>query len=240
MDTRPTDTAPTRPGMTRAEWLWDGIVHGVGLVLLVAAVPVLITLAVVQKGDPIAVVAVAVYGATAILLFITSALYNLVENPRWTGVFRRLDHSAIFFKIAGTYTPFALLAGPRGAIFAIGIWACAVFGSALKIAMPDRFRWTRFFLCLGMGWSGVALGWPLFEDLPDGTIALILAGGVVYTLGTIFYLAERLPFHTPIWHLFVLVATGLFFAAVTLRVLHSDLAEELVPDLVPGAVVTVQ
>ena len=240
MDSPDRQYETTTPGMTRAEWISDGIVHGVGLVLLIGAVPVLVTLAVVMKGDPLAVAAVLIYGLTAILLFTTSALYNLVEAPRWTGVFRRLDHSAIFFKIAGTYTPFALLAGPRGIVFAAGIWACAVFGSALKCAAPDRFRWTRFFLCLAMGWSGVALGWPLFEDLPDGTIALILAGGVVYTLGTVFYLAERLPFHTPIWHLFVLVATGLFFAAVTLRVLSSDLAEDLVPDLVPGGFVTTE
>ena len=225
--------------MTRAEWISDGIVHGVGLVALIAAVPVLITLVIVTHGDPVAVIAAAIYGATAILLFITSALYNLIPDPRWQGLFRRLDHSAIFFKIAGTYTPFALLAGPRGAMFAAGIWGFAVFGSALKIAAPHRFRWLRFWLTLAMGWSGVALGWPLFEDLPDGTIALILAGGIVYTLGTIFYLAERLPFHTPIWHLFVLVATGLFFAAVTLRVLDTGIVQDIAPNLVPPDLVTV-
>ena len=108
----------------------------------------------------------------------------------------------------------------------------AVIGTSIRIVAPDRFRWANFALYLVMGWSGVVLGWPLFAPLPETTLTLMLAGGIVYTLGTVFYVAERLPHHTALWHVFVLVASACFFVAVCLRILDSGVAADIAQDFV--------
>ena len=106
----------------------------------------------------------------------------------------------------------------------IGLWCVAAFGIALKCLWPGRFDRLSILLYLAMGWVGVIAGWPLFSTMSGPVLGLIVAGGMIYTAGTLFYLMESLPFHTTIWHVFVLTATVVFFAAVTLH-----LAETSVP-----------
>lgn len=208
--------AANRPAYTRAELLSDAVVHLVALGMALSAVPVLITLAVVWRGDTPAVTGASVYGGTLIAMIACSALYNGGVWPRFEPLFRRLDHAAIYFKIAGTYTPFALFSG-AGTVLLAGLWGAAIAGVGLKLFAPGRFRWLGFALYLGMGWAGAVAGGELFAALPAPVFWLILAGGVTYTVGTLFFLAEGRLFHNTIWHLFVMAASVVFFVAVALH-----------------------
>lgn len=210
-------TATHRPAYSRAERLSDAVVHVAGLVAVTAAVPVLIVLAALLRGDAPAVLGATVYGATLVLMILCSALYNMMDRPGWAWLLQRLDHAAIYLKIAGTYTPFVLLTG-QGGVLAIGIWLAAVLGVVLKILSPVRFRPLALALYLGMGWAGVLAGGDMLAALPPAVVWLMLAGGVLYSIGVGFYLWERLSFHYTIWHVFVLAATMTFYAAVVVLV----------------------
>ncbi|MCA8881205.1 MAG: hemolysin III family protein [Rhodobacteraceae bacterium] len=208
-------------GYSRAEKLSDAVVHVAGLASALMAVPVLVTLTAFWRGDAPALFGVAIYGAALIGMILCSALYHMVPHPQWKGLLRRLDHSAIYLKIAGTYTPFAFLSGV-GAGLVTGLWSAALAGIALWIFAPGRFRWLAFSLYLGMGWVGLVLGWPLFSTMSWPVLGLVIAGGVTYTVGTAFYLLEAIPFHNTIWHVFVLAASVVFFVAVTLHLAETS------------------
>ncbi|MFC3571360.1 PAQR family membrane homeostasis protein TrhA [Paracoccus simplex] len=201
---------------SRAERISDGVVHVIGVVLALAAVPALIALTVASGAGAAAVVGAAVYGTTLILMLAFSALYNMIDNPRWTGLLRRLDHSAIYMKIAGTYTPFTLLSGGQASGLLAGLWAAAALGLSLKIIAPARLKWLALALYLAMGWAGLYAGGAMLAELPAGVLALMLTGGGLYTVGVLFFLFERLPFHNTIWHVFVLGGSVIFFIAVAL------------------------
>lgn len=206
-----------RTAYSRAERLSDAAVHAAGVAAALCGVPVLIALTVLWRGDGMAVAGTAIYGVTLMAMILCSAIYHIMPHPNWKAVFRRLDHSAIYCKIAGTYSAFTLVSGQGLALLA-AIWAAALCGTALKLHSPDRFRWGALALYLGMGWAGVVLGWPLFATMPGPVLALIALGGLIYTLGVAFFLAESLPFHNTIWHVFVLTASILFYAAVMIHV----------------------
>lgn len=207
-----------RPDYCRAERASDAFVHILGLALAVVAVPVLIILTLVYRSEPAAVTGVAIYSVTLIMMLTLSAVYNMVESDRWSDILRRLDHSGIYIKIAGTYTPFLLLSGVQVTTFLIGIWLSAFLGSFLKILDPERFRWFGLVLYLAMGWAAVWLGSVILVELPLSLLILMISGGIVYTVGVAFFLFERLRFHNTIWHVFVLVGSMLFFAAVAYRI----------------------
>jgi hemolysin III len=189
------------------------VVHVAGLVLVLMAVPVLIVVTAILRGDAPSVLGVSIYGATMLAMIACSALYNLTPGAARAWLYRRLDHSAIYIKIAGTYTPFTLISG-HGLALTAGVWGAAALGVALKLASPDRFRWAALALYLGMGWAGVVAGQALIAALPTPVLVLMVVGGLLYTAGVAFYLWERLPFHITIWHIFVLTATFVFYAAV--------------------------
>ncbi|MGP3697620.1 PAQR family membrane homeostasis protein TrhA [Rhodobacter sp. NSM] len=206
-----------RSGYSRAERLSDAAVHVSGIAAALCGVPILIALTVLWRGDGMAVAGAAIYGVTLILMIFCSAVYHMVPHPDWTTLLRRLDHSAIYCKIAGTYSAFTLISG-QGLILLAGIWAAALCGTALKLHSPEKYRWGALALYLGMGWAGVFFGWPLFAALDGHVLALIAVGGILYTVGVFFFLFERLPFHTTIWHLFVLTASVVYYAAVMIHV----------------------
>lgn len=208
-----------RPAYTRAERYSDGVVHIVGVSLALVAVPVLITITAFHRTEPEAVLGVSIYGATLVLMLTFSALYNMIESERWSEVLRRLDHSGIYVKIAGTYTPFVLLSAGQAPGLLIGLWSSATIGSVLKLIDPGRFRWFGLVLYLMMGWAIVWAGQTMLSELSPTVIWLIVAGGVVYTAGVGFFLLERLPFHNTIWHVFVLAGSVLFFIAISVRIL---------------------
>lgn len=217
---------------SRAEKLSDAVVHIAGLSLVLMAVPVLIVLTALYRGDAAALTGVSIYGGALFAMILFSALYNIGETSghgaarEW--LLRRLDHAAIYLKIAGTYTPFTLLSG-HGAALTIGVWAAALAGISLKIVSPERFRWVALALYLGMGWAGLVVGGPMFAALPLPVLVLMIVGGSLYTLGVVFYLWQRLPFHYTIWHGFVLAASLVFYAAVLVFVL---MAPPVAPPLV--------
>lgn len=212
---------PARTTYSRAEDASDAVVHALGLGLALLAVPVLLALAWRAEADGRALGAVAVYGASLIAMILCSALYNMARPGRWSGLLRRLDHGAIYIKIAGTYTPFVLVSPSPAGWFLAWIWACAAFGAGLRSLAPERLKALAIALYLVMGWSGALAGAMIFETISDGVYRLILAGGLIYTIGFAFYLCARLPFHRTIWHGFVMTASGVFFAAVALHVLSA-------------------
>ena len=134
-------TLPPRRTYSRHERLSDGVVHLLGLGLALLAVPVLIVSTVLSGAAPAVVIGASVYGVTLILMLTFSALYNMIEDPRWSGLLKRLDHTGIYVKIAGTYTPFTLLAGGQALGLLVGLWVAALIGLALKIVAPYRLRW---------------------------------------------------------------------------------------------------
>lgn len=210
--------AHIRPAYSRAERISDGVVHVLGVSSALIAVPMLIIMTVFYRSDPAAVLGASIYGITLVLMLTFSALYNMIENDGWGELLRRLDHSGIYVKIAGTYTPFLLLAGAQPPGLLIGLWSSATLGTVLKMLDPNRFRWFGLALYLLMGWAVVWAGHSLLADLSPTVVALMFAGGVIYTIGVAFYLLEWLPYHNTIWHVFVLAGSGLFFAAVALRI----------------------
>jgi hemolysin III len=211
-----------RTAYTRAEKVSDDVVHVTGLSLVLMAVPVLIVLTALYRGDAASLTGVSVYGGALFLMILFSAVYNIAiwsdfgAARAW--LLRRLDHSAIYLKIAGTYTPFTLLSG-HGLALTAGVWAAALTGVVLKIISPERFQWMALALYLGMGWAGLLVGGEMIAALPGPVIVLMIVGGALYTMGVVFYLWQRLPFHYTIWHVFVLAASLVFYAAVLVLVI---------------------
>lgn len=202
-----------------AEELAHSLTHGAGLLLGIAALVLMIVFA-AQKGSAIHVVSSTVYGVTLVVLYASSMFYHALPSGRGKRVFGILDHAAIFLLIAGTYTPFALvtLAGGWGwSLFAV-IWGLAIGGIVLEAVSRGRMRRVQLLLYLVMGWGIVAAARPLVRELATGGLALLLAGGLAYTLGVVFFVWRR-PFHHAVWHIFVLIGSICHFFAVLLYVI---------------------
>jgi hemolysin III len=199
---------------SRAELLSDAAVHVAGVLAALIAVPVLITLVAVWFGDAPTLIAATVYGLSVIAMFVASAFNNMVTVPDWKDFLRRIDQSAIYVKIAGSYTPLAVLTGTHAGLFLTGVWGAALAGASLRLFSPGRLKWPSICLYLAIGWAGALIGGPLIAGLTPMGFQLILAAGAIYTLGVVFFVWERLPFHNTIWHVFVLAATFVLYAAV--------------------------
>jgi hemolysin III len=197
-----------------AERRSDAAIHVAGVASAIVAVPTLITLAALWYGDATTVAAAVIYGLSLLAMLSCSALYNMASLPEWNAVFRRIDQSAIYLKIAGTYTPFAVLTGTHAGWFLTGMWGAALAGISILHLRRDGPRWPTLALYLGIGWAGVLFGQQVFAGLTPAGFNLLLAGGLIYTAGVAFFLWESLPFHYAIWHAFVLAATWLVYAAV--------------------------
>jgi hemolysin III len=209
----------TRPYTFREE-LANSITHGLGSLLSIVALA-LLTMHAVFHGDGWHVASCSVYGLTLVLLYTASALYHSFRDARVKRMLKVVDHASIFLLIAGTYTPFLLvpLRGPWGwTLFGL-VWAIAAAGVVLKLFWTGRFRVLSTFMYLGMGWIVVIAFKPLIHSLPKGGLILLITGGLLYTLGTVFYLWKRLPFGHAIWHGFVLAASACHFFSVFLYVI---------------------
>lgn len=210
-----------RDGYSPTENFSDAVVHVVGLVIALLAVPVLITLAVVLHGDARAVIGASLYGVALIAMLLCSALYNMTWDVRRKAFFRHFDHTAILCKIAATYTPFMMLSTSGGGWLLPGLWGAALTGAGMRFMAPDRFKVAAVALALGMGWAGLFAGDAFFAGLSITVITLIVLGGSLYTIGVGFFLFDRLPFHYTIWHIFVLAASMVFYAAVMLHLVQT-------------------
>lgn len=196
------------------EWL-NTLTHFLGFLLAVGGVPVLITLAALL-GTPREIVTFSIFGAALIFTYMSSTLYHYVQPGSLKRWLRRLDHLSIYLLIAGTYTPFVLV-GLKGAwgwsLFGI-LWALAAVGIVAKLGFMHRFDVISVIAYVLMGWIGLVAIVPLVHDLPTPSLILVLAGGVSYTIGALFYALDKLRFNHAIWHLFCLGGSVSQFIAV--------------------------
>ena len=204
------------PLFARRERLVDSCVHALGIAATIIAVPALLIVAIVHGGDTLTLTSLGLYALGLTAMLWASALYHLTRNPARKEALRRVDHAAIFVMIAGTYTPFALVAvgGRIGLLLFLFVWAVAAVGVIIKLRFPRRWEAAAVAAYLGLGWVAVVAIDPILQALTTPVIILLAAGGITYSLGVPFYLAKRMPFNVAIWHAFVLVAAGLHYAAV--------------------------
>lgn len=203
------------PLYTVGEEVAHALTHGLGLVLSVGGLVTLVVAASL-RGDVWHVVGCSIFGSTLVLLYAASTLYHGIRSPRAKRLFQRLDHSAIFLLIAGTYTPFALasLRGSWGWTLLALVWGLAILGITLEAAMPHRTRHLSVALQLAMGWLAVLAVEPLVRSVQPEGLVLLLLGGVTYTAGVIFYAWQRLPYHHAVWHVFVIAGSACHFTCV--------------------------
>ena len=201
-------------GHSLYEELANTIVHGIATVLAGAALALVVVLA-ADTGDAKAVVACAVYGVTLFLVFFSSSLYHGIWHARTKRFFLAMDHCSIFLLIAGTYTPVALVVFPvtDGWVLFGVIWGMAVAGITVRLWAGD-LHWALIPVFLGMGWLAFAWGDTLYESMDAGGVWLLVAGGLCYTGGLVFYVWRRLPFNHAIWHGFVLAGSVTHFIAI--------------------------
>jgi hemolysin III len=199
---------------TAPEEIVNAVTHGVGAAVAAVALAVLAVLA-VRRGDPRHVLAAVVYGASLVLLFSASALYHGVRAPRAKAALHLLDHAAIYLLIAGTYTPFTLIAlrGAWGGTLLAAIWALAALGVGMTLFPLTRFRRAPVLVYVGMGWLIAFAPGPLLRGVGTSGALWLLAGGLLYTGGVLFYRWRKLPYNHAIWHLFVLAGAACHFVA---------------------------
>ncbi len=196
----------------------DAVVHAAGVGFALIGGPILIWMVALHR-EGYDTAAITVYVATLIAMFSMSAGYNLIALPQAKDWLRRLDHSTIYLKIAGAYTPFAAisLGGMVGTGLLLAVWGAAVFGITLKILFPRRFEMLSLVLYLVMGWAAVIVIDDIYASVAGMTLTLMATSGVLYTLGVIFHVWQNLPYQNAIWHLFVLTATAVMYAAVVVE-----------------------
>ncbi len=202
------------------EEIANSSIHAIGLALGVAALSILVVLA-CKRGTTWHIVSCSIYGSTLVILYLSSTLYHAFQNPRVKKVFKTIDHCSIYLLIAGTYTPFKLviLRGGWGwTLFGI-IWGLAVFGFLFKIFHTGKYKFISTMVYLAMGWLIVIAVKPLFLNLSVTGFSWLLAGGLFYSLGVIFFLSDRILYFHAIWHLFVLGGSICHFFAVLHHVL---------------------
>jgi hemolysin III len=208
-----TDTLPHCE--TPVEEKLSSITHGIGAILSIVALAILVTLASLHGGMR-HVITVSVYGGSMLLLYLASTCYHACRGGRAKHWLKVADHIAIYCMIAGTYTPF-LLVSVRGAwgwsLFGV-LWGLTLLGAVMKLFFVHRFDFISTMIYLAMGWIGVIAAKPFLEHLPGGAVAWMVAGGLSYTVGVIFYLWDRLPFNHAIWHLFVLAGSACHFFCI--------------------------
>lgn len=210
--------------MTRHE-LANSVTHAAGLALAIAGCAVIVTLAAL-RGNAWHIVACSVYGATLVCLYAASTCYHIVSSRRVKRVMRILDHSAIYLLIAGTYTPFTLvnLRGGWGwTLFGL-VWGLAAAGMILKVWFAGQFPIASTSVYLAMGWLAVVAVKPVLAMVPLVGITWLVAGGLLYTAGVVFFAWEKLPYHHAIWHVFVMGGSTCHFIAVVCAVVPARMA----------------
>ncbi|MEZ8024569.1 hemolysin III family protein [Vibrio sp. 1F255] len=198
----------------------NAITHGLGVVLGVVGLILLLIRAFDHQADILTIASMAVYGSSIILLFLASTLYHSITTEKTKRLLKTLDHCAIYLLIAGSYTPFLLvsLRTPLAMGLMAVIWGIALVGIIMKIAFVYRFKRLSLVTYLAMGWLSLIVVYQLAMNIEIGGLVLLALGGVIYSLGVIFYVAKRIPYNHAIWHLFVLAGCACHFFAIYLYV----------------------
>ncbi len=201
---------------TLKEEIISSIVHGIGVFLSIAITSVLVTLSAVY-GNVWSIVSTAIFGASMMLMYMASTLYHAIPFPHAKTILKKFDHIAIYYLIAGTYTPFllVLMRGTLGWVLFVVIWSLALLGTVLKIVSSGSGTkiWSVS-LYLGMGWLVLIASKTLFAVMSKLALVFLVLGGIFYTVGIIFYLWKSKKYTHAIWHGFVLVGTIMHFMAI--------------------------
>ncbi|WP_296051750.1 hemolysin III family protein [uncultured Alteromonas sp.] len=192
---------PKRAYSVAEEWL-NSISHGLACVAAIVGLVFML----LRAETSVSVTASAVYGGTLIFMFLSSTIYHAVTHQKAKGLLKLFDHSAIYLLIAGTYTPLTLVAigGQLGVIATAFIWVLAIAGVAFKMIARHRFPKVSVVTYLIMGWIVVGLIYPLYQAMPGSGLWLIVAGGLCFSIGVLFYVAKSKKYTHAIWHLFVI------------------------------------
>ncbi len=200
-----------------AEELANAITHGIGVALSVAGLVILLIMA-INTGDPWRIASFTVYGLSLICMYLASTLYHSIRNPRAKYLLKIFDHCAIYLLIAGTYTPILLVSLQSSLAWTLFglIWGFAFAGICFKLFFIKRFELLSTLMYVGMGWLSVMAWDDMVASLPKGAFALLVAGGLTYTAGVIFYRWEKLPYNHAIWHGFVMGGSVCHFLVMAL------------------------
>ncbi len=209
-----------RPQYTIGEEIFNSISHGVGVLLSVAALVLLIVFAAIS-GNGYSLAAGLVYGISLILLYSMSMVYHIVQNEKGKSVMRIFDHCSIFVLIAGTYTPYLLVALDKTlgwVMFGI-IWGMAVLGIILNSINLEKFKVFSLICYIVMGWAIIFTIKPIIQNIPFMGVLLLLLGGIIYTVGIIFYIMKKYRYMHSVWHLFVLLGSVCHYLSILLYVI---------------------
>ncbi len=209
-------SAPSSSEYSVKEEVANALTHGLGMVLGIVGLVLLLLKAVDHNADALTMTSMSIYGGSIVVLFLASTLYHSIPYQKAKKALKTFDHCAIYLLIAGSYTPFLLvsLRTPLAIGLMVAIWSIALFGIIMKLAFIYRFEKLSLVIYLTMGWLSLIVIYQLAVHLNIGGLTLLATGGIVYTLGVIFYVAERIPFNHAIWHGFVLAGCACHFLAI--------------------------
>ncbi|GAB2640504.1 PAQR family membrane homeostasis protein TrhA [Vibrio panuliri] len=198
------------------EEIANTITHAIGMVLGIVGLVLLLLKATDHNADTLTITSMSIYGSSIILLFLASTLYHAIPYKRAKRALKTFDHCAIYLLIAGSYTPFLLvsLRTPLAIGLMIVIWCIALVGIIMKLAFVYRFKRLSLVTYLMMGWLSLVVIYQLAMNLAWGGLTLLAVGGLIYSLGVIFYVAKRIPYNHAIWHGFVLAGCACHFFAI--------------------------
>ncbi len=201
---------------SKNEEIANSVSHGIGMIFGIVALVLLLQKALSYQADTMTLASMAIYGSSMIVLFLASTLYHAVPHPRAKRWLKTFDHSAIYLLIAGSYTPFLLvsLRTPLAIGLMVVIWSIAILGIIMKLAFVYRFKRFSLISYVTMGWLSLIVVYQLAITLHSSGLALLAAGGLIYSLGVIFYVNKRIPFNHAIWHCFVLGGAVCHFLAI--------------------------
>lgn len=199
--------------------LVNSILHGFGILFGIISIPILLTLA-VKEDSTSKIVGTGVYGFSFLMVFTFSTLYHGFQHEKVKRAFKILDHISIYFLIAGTYTPLVLIYQHNsfGIGLLIALWSLTLLGTIFKIFFCGRWEILSTIIYVMMGWSMLAGGTSFFAPMPQDVLMMVLAGGVLYSLGVIFYVWEKYFYSHAVWHSFVLIAAICHYVAILLSV----------------------
>lgn len=202
---------PQRAYSALEEWL-NSVSHGLACIAAIIGLVFML----MRAETTVSIAASAIYGSTLIFMFLASTIYHGVTHQDAKGVLKLFDHSAIYLLIAGTYTPLTVVAvgGTTGIVATTVIWLMAITGVTFKLVARHRFPKVSVITYLIMGWTALAIIYPLYQSLPTPSFWLIVAGGVCFSLGVFFYVAKSKPYTHAIWHLFVIAGCSCHYFSI--------------------------
>ena len=207
------------PEMRLKQELVNSIMHGFGILFGIISIPILIAFS--AKGDNInGIIGSSIYGFCFLMVFTFSTLYHGFQHEKVKRALKILDHISIYYLIAGTYTPLILIYNNNsfGITLLCVLWSLTILGTIFKVFFCGRWDVVSTVIYLLMGWSMLAGGSSFFESMPNSVLQMVIAGGIIYSLGVIFYLWDRYFYSHALWHLFVLAAAICHYVAILLSV----------------------